>query len=640
MAHSTVVNGVSIYNLSAGKVAPSWAPPNRLKELKKDEAYRRRIELLQDLAFPEASQTISVTQDGRYVVATGTYPPRVRVFDTAELSMKFERYMDSTPVACVPLGADGSKLAFLQDDRNVELHAAYGKHYRTRIPRAGRCMVYHQASAELLVGASTANGSSSSDPSSPSPASTSEGGVYRLSLEEGRFLAPLATNAPAVNKIAVSRVTALIGLACDGGTCEFWDPRAHKRVTELLLPANTGSAADATCLAFEEGGVGLVVGTSDGRALLYDMRHGSPLLTRPHPYGRALVDVRFHRGAAADGAGQRLVMSTDSKQCRLWRREGGKLYTAIEAPATINDVAVAADEMGVGGVDSGLIFMAGEQERVMAYYLPSAGVAPRWASFLDSVTEELEEFAPAGAAGASSAAVSSSSSSSAPTPTTSSIYDDYRFVTREELAQLGLTHLVGGPLLRAYMHGFFMDARLHARVKSVLDPGSSASERWRRDKVREAVEAQRGSRIALEDGDLPKVNRELAARLREEEESRAARRAAGAARKGGAGAAAAAAAAAAGPSEAPGSSVLRDDRFSRLFTDASFAIDPEEEAAVAARRGVSVPVGKGKAAAGGGATSGAAGGKRKRRRGGGQDSEDEAWDAARGVGGESDDGGE
>ncbi len=59
----------------------------------------------------------------------------------------------------------------------------------------------------------------------------------------------------------------------------------------------------------------------------------------------------------------------------------------------------------------------------------SAGAAPRWCSFLDSLTEELEEDAEA------------------------AVYDDYKFVTRTELESLGMSNLVGTNLLRAYMHG-------------------------------------------------------------------------------------------------------------------------------------------------------------------------------------------
>lgn len=56
---------------------------------------RRRIELIQDLDFPTACQKIKASSDGRYVVATGTHPPRVRCYELSELSMKFERHFDT-----------------------------------------------------------------------------------------------------------------------------------------------------------------------------------------------------------------------------------------------------------------------------------------------------------------------------------------------------------------------------------------------------------------------------------------------------------------------------------------------------------------------------------------------------------------
>jgi ribosome biogenesis protein ENP2 len=46
-----------------------------------------------------------------------------------------------------------------------------------------------------------------------------------------------------------------------------------------------------------------------------------------------------------------------------------------------------------------------------------------------------------------------------------SVYDDYKFITNDELDDLGLEHLVGTKLLRAYMHGYFMDARLYRKAK-------------------------------------------------------------------------------------------------------------------------------------------------------------------------------
>ena len=65
-----------------------------------------------------------------------------------------------------------------------------------------------------------------------------------------------------------------------------------------------------------------------------------------------------------------------------------------------------------------------------------SGPAPKWCAFLDSLTEELEE------------------------EDTPEVFDDYKFVTREELSGLGLDSLIGSNMMRAYMHGFFIDSKL------------------------------------------------------------------------------------------------------------------------------------------------------------------------------------
>ena len=52
------------------------------------------------------------------------------------------------------------------------------------------------------------------------------------------------------------------------------------------------------------------------------------------------------------------------------------------------------------------------------------------------------------------------------------VYDDYKFVTRKELDDLGLEQYIGSNLLRAYMQGFFVDIRLYRKVshRAVLHP--------------------------------------------------------------------------------------------------------------------------------------------------------------------------
>ena len=52
-------------------------------------------------------------------------------------------------------------------------------------------------------------------------------------------------------------------------------------------------------------------------------------------------------------------------------------------------------------------------------------------------------------------------------------------MTRQELAELGLEHLIGTDLLRAYMHGYFMDNKLYERSKVVAKPSNMAGNRVR-----------------------------------------------------------------------------------------------------------------------------------------------------------------
>lgn len=69
-----------------------------------------------------------------------------------------------------------------------------------------------------------------------------------------------------------------------------------------------------------------------------------------------------------------------------------------------------------------------------------------------------------------------------------------RFVTKAELEKLELEHLVGTPMLRAYMHGFFVDARLYRKAQARLEP--FAYDVYREKRVAERMEQERQSRIA------------------------------------------------------------------------------------------------------------------------------------------------
>lgn len=189
----------------------------------------------------------------------------------------------------------------------------------------------------------------------------------------------------------------------------------------------------------------------------------------------------------------------------------GKLYTSIDGSTEFNDLCLVPK--------TGLFFLANESPKIQTYFIPSMGPAPKWASFLDSLTEELEE-------------------SNAET-----VYDDYKFVTAQELEALGLDHLIGTKLIRAYMHGYFLDVRLYKKAKTVADPFEF--DEYRKRKIRETIERDREARVQL--NKLPKVNKDLALKLMDNQSSK------------------------------NKNTLLKDSRFAKLFENPDFEVDKNAE---------------------------------------------------------------
>merc|ERR1712187_1016721 len=152
--------------------------------------------------------------------------------------------------------------------------------------------------------------------------------------------------------------------------------------------------------------------------------------------------------------------SADSKAVKVWDADGATMRASVESAHTINHMTFVPR--------SGLFFLANDNQRVGVYFVPSLGLAPKWCTFLDSMTEELEE---------SKQKV---------------VFDDYQFVTADQLEQLGAKELIGTKFLQPYMHGYFMDHRLHGRLKAAMDP--FAFEEYRKKRVKERVEAKRTMR--------------------------------------------------------------------------------------------------------------------------------------------------
>ena len=134
-----------IYALSSTTSVPEWLGERARRNLaKSDSAFRHRITLLQDLEMPVSSNKVRQSPDGRFLIVGGTYSPRIRCYELSEMSMKFERYLDSEVVDIQILSEDYGKLAILGADRSVSFHAPYGNHSVIRLPTFGRAMAYEK----------------------------------------------------------------------------------------------------------------------------------------------------------------------------------------------------------------------------------------------------------------------------------------------------------------------------------------------------------------------------------------------------------------------------------------------------------------------------------------------------------------
>ncbi|KAF7858853.1 hypothetical protein EAF04_008895 [Stromatinia cepivora] len=504
---------IPVYTVSGASTArplPDWLARKRKRSLKNDPEYANRVELLQDFEFEEASSCIRVSEDGEWVMSTGTYKPQIHTHYLPHLSLSFARHTTTLNHSFILLSNDYTKSLHLQTDRRLEFHTQGGCHYQTRLPRYGRDLVYDRASTEALIPAVGVN-------------ADGLGEVYRLNLEIGRYMKPyqievggddLTTsgggalqggiNTGSVNCAAIAEESHnLMAFGTSIGTVEFWDSRSKARVG--ILGARKGQI---TALDFDRSGISIATGSSDGIVQLYDLRRPVPILTKDQGYGFPIKTL-MHMTTSSQ---EKKILSADKRIIKLWDEMDGKAWTSVEPAVDINSVAWCKN--------SGMLLTANEGKQQHAFFIPQLGPAPKWCSFLDNMVEEMAEEAP------------------------SETYDNYKFLEIPELKSLNLGHLVGTTnLLRPYMHGYFVANKLYEQAKLIANPYVFEDERNKR--VKEKIERERASRIR--GGKKVKVNQNLVDKVLKRQERREK------------------------VDETAG--VLGDSRFGKLFEDEDFAVD-------------------------------------------------------------------
>ncbi|ORY61358.1 WD40-repeat-containing domain protein [Pseudomassariella vexata] len=474
---------VSVYTVAGAETArplPEWLARRRKRSLKTNSEYQNRVELLQDFEFEEASQCIRVSEDGDWIMSTGTYKPQMHVHYTPHLSLSFARHTTSLNTTFRLLSSDYTKSLHLQSDRSLEFHTKGGCHYATRIPRYGRDLVYDRHSTEALI---------------PSVGLDAEGSgeVFRMNLELGRFMKSYqidvgrddsvetglqgGINVGSVNTGAIAEDSHnLLAFGTSVGTVEFWDPRSKSRVAII------GGQEEITALDFNPTGLSIATGTSTGLVKIFDLRSPVPLFHKDQGNGFPIKEL-IHLTTASQ---EKKILSADKKTIKIWAEDDGKHWTSVEPLVDINSVAWCKG--------SGMILTANEGRAQHSFLIPQLGPAPRWCSFLDNMVEEMAE------------------------EVQTTTYDNYKFCTLPDLKSLGLDHLIGkSNLLRPYMHGYFVASKFYDQAKLIANPYAWEEERAKR--VKEKVDKERASRIR--GNKKVKINQKLVDKLLKRQENRA-----------------------------------------------------------------------------------------------------------------------
>jgi ribosome biogenesis protein ENP2 len=437
-------NTVKTYNLTAGKSLPEWLSERR-KNKKSVAGQEGRVELLHDLEFPHCARCIFRCANGTHLFAAGDYPYRLKCFDVNDLSMKFSFNADMNILSGVCLSPDYRKFALRGEGRQITVHHTSAIVDRVRVPHLQRSLAYNPFQAELLS-------------SGVSPE------IYRINLETGAFVESYQTSSvDGVNHVEVfgrhgptSGVVLTAG--CDGAV-EAWDSRAGTAVARVQV-AGPGSSSDVaeSCevrhIATEEaGGLLFTCGLESGEVLLYDIRLQKPLLVKDHMNSLPIVKTYFFHGKSTATGEASFILSADTRSLKVWNKHDGSNFTTIDAPADITDFTLFKSQHNMVPPyecdDSGVVGICCDVPRVQVHFIPQLGAAPRWASFLEVMTEELEE------------------------KEATTVYDDYTFIPKEEMDALGIAaeDLAGGKV-RPVMHGAFIENSLYRELRAVVDPSA------------------------------------------------------------------------------------------------------------------------------------------------------------------------
>ncbi|XP_022893159.1 nucleolar protein 10-like [Olea europaea var. sylvestris] len=144
--------------------------------------------------------------------------------------------------------------------------------------------------------------------------------LYRINLEQGRFLSSLNTQSPALNVVSRSNVHGLVAAGGEDGAVECFDMRTRSSVGRINTVAYAGDIdGEVTAIEFgEKQGYFMAVGSSGGKVLIYDLRKSDPVRVKDHMYGSPILNIKWHKTLNSE---REKLITTDKHTVRIWDSE-------------------------------------------------------------------------------------------------------------------------------------------------------------------------------------------------------------------------------------------------------------------------------------------------------------------------------
>ncbi|KAK6232092.1 hypothetical protein SCA6_002165 [Theobroma cacao] len=215
--------------------------------------------------------------------------------------------------------------------------------------------------------------------------------LYRINLEQGRFLSSLNIQSPALNVVSRSMLHGLVVCGGEDGAVECFDMRMRSSIGRINAVSPAGDAdEEVTAIDFvENGGFLMGVGSSAGKVMIYDLRSSSPIRVKDHMYGKPILDIKWHSTLNFERPKLILQIVILLKYGILRRSSLSVIFSIIiiivfqllegEGMTSIKPTAGAINDICVFN-DSGLMLLALDSSQIPAYFIPALGPVPKWCS--------------------------------------------------------------------------------------------------------------------------------------------------------------------------------------------------------------------------------------------------------------------